>query len=824
MKVRKLSALLVAATMVVSPVLPAHAAEETKTVTVLQTSDIHGMVNPYDYAAGKANKTSLAHAATIIKQERSKDPNLLLIDSGDSTQANYIQNFKDDTPEPVMDAFNYLNYNVWTLGNHEFNFGFKYVTKEISEFKGATLAGNIYKADGTRFCDAYKIYDVNGVKVAIFGIDAPHIPIWEKSDPSHYDNMTFSQPIDETGKILDELDKLPAGEKPDVVVGSIHVGLEGEYGSAGVKEIAEKYGSRINGLVIGHAHAKVDTVINGVPILEPESNCKEVSKLTFTVTGTAGNYKVASDKTSHALLDCSAVPPDPDFLAKFKTLDDKSKALAETVVGKVGKTFIDNVEVLPGIPYAILNDNSVLDLVNKVQMQNVVTADGKHADVSLAALFNSKSNLVAGDFHDRDSVNVYQYDNTLFGIKVTGKQLKAIMEKQCGEFFNQYKPGDVTISFNPNIRMYNYDEFAGVNYDVDVSQPVGSRIKNVTYKGAPLADDTTMILAINNYRYGGLVTAGLLNEKDVVYEGGAIRDMVTNYVKSLNGAALMPECDNNWKIIGADLNDPQKDLIYDMVRSGKLSVPTSTDGRTPNVASINAIQLRAEGKLPALTSDADIQQEAQIAVNYMSNTDLKALASSKTVPSTKSDMMKKGIALDKIAEAENGTIDPKTVTVPKGSNVKIQSIGAVKDSAALTALKNSLISLITKATGDKATVQKISLFDLSATGTGKVSINVGKDYAGLYAIVGHFHNNAWTTQQCKVDANGNIEPAFASFSPVFVAVSTSQTELKSVANTEEALSPKTDVAGNEIPALPFMAALIVIAGAAYVVSSKKKEA
>jgi 2',3'-cyclic-nucleotide 2'-phosphodiesterase/3'-nucleotidase len=831
MKVRKLSALLVAATMVVSPVLPAHAEETTKTVTVLQTSDIHGMVNPYDYASNKASKTSLAHAAAIIKQERQTDPNLLLVDTGDSTQANYIQEFKDDVPEPVIGALDYLDYDAWTLGNHEFNFGFKYVNKEISEFSnteyrqnknktGYTLAGNIYKADGSRFCDAYHIYDVNGVRVAIFGIDAPHIPIWEKSDPTHYDNMKFTEPIDETGKILDELNG-----KADIIIGSIHVGLDGEYGSAGVKEIAEKYGSRINGLVIGHAHAKVDTVINGVPILEPESNCKDVSKLTFTVTGTEGNYKVVTEKTTHQLLDCSKATPDPDFLAKFKALDDSSKAKAATVVGKVGKTFIDPVEMLPGIPNAILQDNAVIDLINKVQMENVVTKDGKHADVALAALFNSKSNLVQGDFHDRDSVNIYQYDNTLFGVKVTGKQLKAIMEKQAGDFFNQYKTGDVTISFNPNIRMYNYDEFSGVGYDIDISQPAGSRIKNVTYKGAPLADDTTMVLALNNYRYGGLVTAGLLNASDVVYEGGAIRDMITEYVKSLNGAALMPECDNNWKIIGADLNDPQKDMIYDMVRNGKLTVPTSEDGRTPNVASINAVQLRAEGKLPALTTDAEIQQEAQVAVNTMSDAAVKELAASKTVPATKSDMMKKAIALEKIAEAENGTIGSKNVTVPSGSKVVINGITAVKDSAAITALKDSLISLITKATGDKTTVQKIALFDISATGSGKVNINVGKDYAGLYAVVGHFHNNAWTTQQCKVDANGNIEPAFASFSPIFVAVTTSQAELKSVENTEGvAVSPKTDVAGSEIPALPFMAAFLVIAGAAYVASSKKKEA
>ena len=84
-------------------------------------------------------------------------------------------------------------------------------------------------------------------------------------------------------------------------------------------------------------------------------------------------------------------------------------------------------------------------------------------------------------------MKIYKYDNTLFAVKVTGKQLKAIMELQAGNFFNQYQPGDVTISFDPNIRMYNYDMFAGVNYEIDISKPVGQRIVNVTYKGAPLA-------------------------------------------------------------------------------------------------------------------------------------------------------------------------------------------------------------------------------------------------------------------------------------------------------------------------------------------------
>ena len=570
--------------------VPAMAAEEGKTITILQTSDLHGMVNPFDYASNKENKTSMAHAAAIIKAEREADPDLLLLDTGDTTQANYIQSFLDEEPHPMIEAMNYLEYDAWTLGNHEFNFDFKYTTKEIEEFQGVALGGNFYKADGTRWIDAYQIFEVDGVKVAVFGVDAPHIPQWEKSDPGHYDNMKITNPDEETGKILDELEG-----KADVIIGSIHYGLDGEYGVAGCREIAETYGDRMDALFIGHAHATVNETIGGIPVLEPGSNGEFVSKVTLTLKADGDGWAV--DKAEGELIDCAEVTPDPEFLAEFKDLHEKSLELASREVGAVGKTFIDPLEFLPGIPSAVLEDDAVTDLVNKVQMERA------GADVSLAALFDATSNLQAGPFLHRDSVKIYKYDNTLYGVKVTGKQMKAIMEEKAGNFFNQYQPGDVTISFNPNIRLYNYDMFAGLDYEIDISKPAGSRIQNVVYKGQPLKDTDTMILALNNYRYGGLVSAGLINEADVVYEGGAVRDMITEYVESLDGP-LMPEVDNNWKIVGADLDDPQKDLIYEKVRSGEIAIPTSEDGRTPNIASLNGPALRAAGVLPPLDEEA----------------------------------------------------------------------------------------------------------------------------------------------------------------------------------------------------------------------------
>lgn len=92
---------------------------------------------------------------------------------------------------------------------------------------------------------------------------------------------------------------------------------------------------------------------------------------------------------------------------------------------------------------------------------------------------------------------------------------------------------------------------------------------------------------MNNYRYGGLSGAGLIsaNPEDLVYNTGvAIRDLIGDYVEK-NGT-IMPECDNNWKIIGYEF-PADKDAVYAKIKAGEIKIPVSEDGRTPNVKSIN---------------------------------------------------------------------------------------------------------------------------------------------------------------------------------------------------------------------------------------------
>ena len=591
-RARKLSSVLLALLILMSCAPAAFAEAETVTITILQTSDLHGSIASYDYAGdAPTTGTGLARVASVVKAEREKDPELLLLDCGDSLQANMISLFNGDVVHPMINALNFVGYDVWELGNHEFNYDFDMLERAISFFEGDVLIANAYQEDGSRWQKPYAIFEVKGVKVGVFGIDAPHISQWEASDPSHFNHMTFTSPMEETGRMVEEL-----RGQVDVLIGLVHYGRDGEYGAQGMYEVADAY-PQVDAFMIGHAHeAFAEIRENGVAIMEPGANGSNVCKLTLTLEKKDGAFAIV-DKAPQ-LIETAAYEEDPELIKAMHYVHQASVKDANTVVGYVAGDFLPSLEWndLPGIPTAQLQDTALVDLINEVQIYYT------GADVSLAALFSASSNLTQGDYKKKDAVNVYKYDNTLMAVKVTGAQLKAIMEEHAGNYFNQYVPGDVTISFNPDMRMYNYDMFAGVNYEIDISQPAGQRIVNVTYQGEPLADDQELVLALNNYRYGGLVTAGLLDPAGLVFDSTidladtpAVRDLISVYAQEKG--ELVPHCDDNWRIVGADLNDPDAEEIYQLVRQGVIPIPASEDGRTPNVKSLNADEIRAQGLL-----------------------------------------------------------------------------------------------------------------------------------------------------------------------------------------------------------------------------------
>lgn len=573
-----------------------------QTVTILATTDLHGRIYPYEYAVDAADMDAgLAKLATLIKEERTASKNVVLMDLGDTVQDNSMELFNSDPVHPMVKALNFLNYDTWTLGNHEFNFEKSFLDNNIKTFKGSVLSANIMKTDGSYFVKPYTIINKNGVRIAIVGITPPAVPQWEAAAPAHFAGLTFAPTIESTQKVLADI----AG-KYDVLVGAFHLGQTGEHGYDGAEAIANAC-PEFDVIFMGHAHAKVnDVVVNGVKLVESGAYGWALAKADVKVVKEDGKYVVDSVITSNR--ETLAVEPDTAVLAEFKYVDDASIADSNIIVGKVTKTYIDKVDYITGMakvttmPTAQLEDSALIDLINDVQLFYT------KAQVSSAAAFKNDMNLVAGDFKKKDVANIYLYPNTLMGVNITGKNLKAYMEWSAN-YFNTFVPGDVTVSFDQNIRGYNYDMFAGVKYDIDISQPTGSRIKNATIAGKAISDDQVYKLAVNNYRFGTLMGLKLVTNDDKYYDSydlmqdaGRIRDLIIKYITEQKAGKATPAVDNNWKIIGNTYEHPLKAEALAMVKSGEIEIPVSADGRTLNVKSVNIYDLIKEGKFPEYKS------------------------------------------------------------------------------------------------------------------------------------------------------------------------------------------------------------------------------
>ena len=583
-------------TLFFSPVFAA----ETTTITILESADLHGRIYPHDYATDTVDAdTGLAKIATLVKQERAMDPDALLIDCGDTVQDNSAELFNDLPIHPMIEGLNMLDYDAWVIGNHEFNFEKSFLEKNIATFKNTVLSANMIGPDGDYYVEPYKIFDVKGVKVAIIGLTPPAIDRWEASAPEHFEGLTFPGTLETAKKIISELEG-----KYDVLIGGFHLGPEGEYTYEGSIDIAEAC-PEFSIIFAGHAHSKYNEVVNGVHIIEPGPWGWALAKAVITLEKADDKWTVTDVMTEN--IETASVDPDPEFIEKFKFVHDESVADANIVVGDITADFIASPDYITGesnittMPTSQLMDTSVIDLINEVQMFYT------ESDVSSAALFNFGSNLLKGPFKKKDVAFIYKYPNTLVGTKITGANLKKYMEWSAS-YYNSYKDGDVTISFNPDIRGYNYDMFSGMTYEINLSKPAGERVENILVWGLPLIDEHIYRLSLNNYRFGTLLGLGLVtmdnryyDSYETIQDAGRIRAMIIKYVQDEKGGNLAPTVDNNWKITGVDLDSPLKEAVFDMVRSGELMIPTSEDGRTLNVKALNVYELIDEGILKVST-------------------------------------------------------------------------------------------------------------------------------------------------------------------------------------------------------------------------------
>jgi 2',3'-cyclic-nucleotide 2'-phosphodiesterase/3'-nucleotidase len=270
------------------------------------------------------------------------------------------------------------------------------------------------------------------------------------------------------------------------------------------------------------------------------------------------------------IVSMSGVEPDQGLrdLEVVKTAHEKTiDFVVGNVLGHATANFQPENEIR-GIPAGRIEDTAVMDLIGTVQLEY------SGADVTGAALFRDTSDLPEGDLNYGNIFDIYKYANTLKTVKVTGAELKAYME-WAAECYNTWVPGDVTISFNPNKASYLHDHFSGVNYEVNLSKPAGERIENVTLNGEPVTDDQILTLCVNDYRFSGLKTAGIISGEAEWESSQSVRDMIKEYMAEHDPLDPTTIVDNNWTITGVDLqlDNPERAAYIEKVNSGELATP-----------------------------------------------------------------------------------------------------------------------------------------------------------------------------------------------------------------------------------------------------------
>lgn len=544
-------------------------AEDTTHITIIGTTDLHGNIWGFSYEDNaETDGTGMARIYTYVQQVREENPNTILVDNGDFMQGTImtddLYNKYPEKEHPVIATMNFMGYDSITLGNHEFNWGVSNMLTITGQADCPVLAANVKNADGEPVTGSgWTIVERAGVKIAIIGVDTPNIPTWDGGKEG-IDECTYEAANVAVKEAIAEI-----GEQADLIVVCAHMGVDPEFDTENGSDSAYKIledNPEIDVLQVGHMHVTVceeqgTTVIGGA-----QNAGKEIVRYDLILDA---DMNVIENTVE--IISMADVEPSQEVRALIQEAHDETiDYIQNNIVGTTTAKFQPEDEIT-GLPTGWLEDTAVLDLINKIQMEY---AD---ADVSACALFKVTSDLPEGDINYGNIFDIYKFDNTLYRVTVTGAELKAYMEWSVS-FYNQWNPGDVTISFNPDQPSYLYDVFAGVDYEIDLSKPVGERIQNVMFKGQPLEDDQTLTLAVNNYRYSsGLKSLGLVAGTKEWESSCSIRDMIVEYFAE--NSPVAPEVDNNWKIVGVDLqleNPARADLIQqvnEQITSGEMETP-----------------------------------------------------------------------------------------------------------------------------------------------------------------------------------------------------------------------------------------------------------
>ena len=529
-------------------------------IKLLGTSDVHGRIVPWSYGADIEDKSgSYAQIATYVKDVRKNNKNVVLVEVGDAIQDNQIDVFAKDKKyykdHPIPKVLNEMNYDIFVLGNHEFNFGMKALDEILKDIKAKKLTANFYyKKNDKRYIDATTIIEKDGVKLGIIGLSTPMSAKFEE-DTGNLKDMKFTSPTEEART---QVEKLKA-KGVDAIIAVTHMGIDNENNipDTGMRDVINAVDG-IDVVIAGHMHKDVPSeTIKNTLITEPHRYGTVVSEvdLTFDIND---KKEVKLVKKESKTVPVKALEADKKIVEIYKPYHEKLRELNNVVIGQTANEMVPQ-ETKHGVSAAFSKDTGLSSFINDVEQHY------SGADVVTFSFDHQKARMDKGDIKKKDIIFNYRYaggDVTVY--ELTGKQLKEYMEWSAN-YFDTIQPGDTEYRYNAErkkSKYVTYDIFGGVNYKIDLRNPKGSKIVDLTLAdGKPVTDDMKLKVGMNSYRFAQLNGKGgiwegqqipVLWESKVAMgrEKGTIQNMMIDYITNVKKGKIDGQSHNRWEIIG----------------------------------------------------------------------------------------------------------------------------------------------------------------------------------------------------------------------------------------------------------------------------------
>lgn len=537
--------------------------EKTIDLKFIETSDVHGSFFPYDFINRKPKAGSLARVATYVNQLRSQHgENVILLDNGDILQGqpvNYYSNYVDTTSANIAaQVVNYLRYDAQTIGNHDVETGHRVYDKWVSATHCPILGANVIDTKTNKpYLKPYTILKRGGARIAIIGLLTPAIPNW--LGENLWSGLRFEEMVSSARQWMRVVKEQ---EKADIVIGLFHSGKDGGITTPHYKEDAALAVARevpgFDVVFFGHDHTRyADAVTNSegklVACLDPANNAMSVAQADLQLVKKKGRWCVKESQWK--LVDVADLPVDNDFVDHFSAFNETVKAYANRVIG----TFENTISTRD----SYFGNSAFNDLILNLELS--ITK----ADVAFNAPVSFDVAIKKGPVRVADMFNLYKYENQLFVMRLTGKEIRKALEMSYDLWVNTMtSPDDHLLLLDSQTRgdqqrlgfknfSFNFDSAAGIDYEVDVTKPNGQKVKVLKMSnGEPFDENKYYKVAVNSYRANGggeLLTRGAgiakddLNDRIVWRSEYDLRHYLMEEIKRLG--TLNPQPNTNWRFV-----------------------------------------------------------------------------------------------------------------------------------------------------------------------------------------------------------------------------------------------------------------------------------